>query len=651
MSTTQTHQGRNNEIPPENDGPTAETSNISNKRKKNKNKQKKQNAGNGNSDSGKKFEGGKTSGALKGKTLSDATRLIDEFKDIHKALILQATVDDNQPEWGDAFKELKRPNLQEVFKRKDMDPVRDGWGEIIESPMRDEHNNIVKDKSGNEIINRVVKENDPQLKLNLETEYRYYNKFVDEKKNSHIAYEKIAIVMTVGQIAPTVESTMQLSDAYKAAIKKNDVIDLLCAIRDVCYNAGSIGSEPLLESLRVLRVMLSFKQKPNGDIGPFAEKLQSRAKNVVKRLGDCPFGKNLMEAVINKKFPHYNIHDYDCVGLHITPLFPNANGNLEQVLITKMSQEEKEECDDSYVEIALSRLLVLNNKKEHVRTYLHNLYLNSKADYPNTVASTLLQITSIKRENNNQKDEAHVNVHAVDHVGNNDTNNTLINETHSEVPSEEPNEENDESELTMEEIIAAAAASTTDGVEDIDPEELDFMEEEPERAELVCGMVADEEESMDYDSYISEEESYDYSSDEDSIPDLISREFEDSSSDEDSLPDLIDREFEDSSSDEEDSTTSVYPEHYQHVPQPILNNNRDVVIRGETLQRYRETLSVSADAEFGTGANSNVANPNEPQQGPIRSHQYFRNYFGLSDPPRSFLYQEVNREFFRLGER
>lgn len=241
MSTTETQQGGNNGNPPENDGPTAGTS--SKKKKNNKSKQKKQKYGNGNSSNGKKFEGSKTSGALKGVTLSDVMKLLDEYKDFIEALILQATVDDQQPEWGEAFKEMKRPKLQELFKRKKMDPVNDRWGEIVDSPMRDDQYNIMKDRHGKDIINRVKKVIDPQLRDDLEAKYKSYNKYIDKKKNSHIAYKKIAVVMIVGHIGPSVKSLLQLSDSFKAASKKNDTIDLLCAIRDTCYNVSTPQSE------------------------------------------------------------------------------------------------------------------------------------------------------------------------------------------------------------------------------------------------------------------------------------------------------------------------------------------------------------------------------------------------------------------------
>ena len=175
----------------------------------------------------------------------------------------------------------------------------------------------------------------------------------------------------------------------------------------------------------------------------------------------------------------------------------------------------------------------------------------------------------------------------------------------------------------MEEIIAAAAESTTDGVEDIDPEELDFMEEEPEQAELVCGMVADQNEALEYNSYVSEGESYNYSSDKDSIPDLISRYSEHSSSDKDSIPDLIDREFDDSSSDEEESIMSEYSKQRQYIPNPVRNNinNRDTVIWTGTFNMNWRTLTVATDAAFGT--NNTVGNPNEAHQEPVRSYRYF----------------------------
>jgi len=235
----------------------------------------------------------------------------------------------------------------------------------------------------------------------------------------------------------------------------------------------------------------------------------------------------------------------------------------------------------------------------------------------------------------------------VEHIGNNDTNETPINKSQSEVQLEEQNDTNSESEPTMEDIIAAATASSNDGVEDIDPEELDFMEEEPERAELVFGVVAEQNESPEYDYYILQGESYDYSSDEDSIPDLISRHSEHSSSDEDSIPDLIDRELDYSSSDEEESIVSAYSEQHQYVPNPVRNNinHRDAVIRTGTSNMNRRTLTVATDAAFGT--NNTVGNPNEAHQEPVRSYRYFRNYLGISDSPRSFLYQEIPRGFFR----
>ena len=154
MSTPETQQDGNNGNPPENDGPSAGTSNK--KKRNSKNKQKKQNSGNGNSNNGKKFKGSKTSGALKGKTLSDNTKLIDEWKELHEALILQATVDDKQPVWGDAFKEMKRPDLGKSFKRKTTDQVEDGWGEIVESPMLDENGKPRMNTKGDPIVNKVV---------------------------------------------------------------------------------------------------------------------------------------------------------------------------------------------------------------------------------------------------------------------------------------------------------------------------------------------------------------------------------------------------------------------------------------------------------------------------------------------------------------
>ena len=176
------------------------------------------------------------------------------------------------------------------------------------------------------------------------------------------------------------------------------------------------------------------------------------------------------------------------------------------------------------------------------------------------------------------------------------------------------------------------------------------MEEEPERAELVCSMVAEENESLECDSYVSQGESYDYSSDEDSIPDLVSRYSEHSSSDEDSIPDLIDREFDDSSSDKEESIMSEYPEQHQYIPNQVRNNinHRDAVIRTGTFNMNRRTITVATDTAFGT--NNTVGNPNEAYHEPVRSYRYFRNYFGLSDAPRSFLYQEIPRGFFQYGE-
>ena len=148
-------------------------------------------------------------------------------------------------------------------------------GLIVESPMLDEHGKPRLNTKGEPIVNRVLQTNKPQLRANFELKCKSHNKFVDEKKNSHIEYKKITIVMTEGQIAPSVKSILQLSDVYKAAIKKNNIIDILCAIQDTCYNASSIGGKPTFETFKTLRVLLNFKQKPNGEIGPFAEKLTS----------------------------------------------------------------------------------------------------------------------------------------------------------------------------------------------------------------------------------------------------------------------------------------------------------------------------------------------------------------------------------------
>ena len=400
MSTPETQQDGNNGNPPENDSPSAGTSNK--KKKNNKSKQKKQNSGNGNSNNGNKFKGSKTDGPLKGKTLSDNTKLLVQWKDFKDAIVLQATVEDKQPVWGDAFKDLKRPDLQKSFKRMTSDAVGDGWGKVVESPVRDEHGNKKRNLKGEPIVSRVVQINNPLLHDEFERQCKSRNKFVDQKRNSHIEYKKIALALAItdGQITPTVESKLQLSDAYKAAIKKNDIIEVLCAIRDTCYNASSMGSEPTFETFKHLRVLLNFKQKPNGELGPFAEKLTSRYNNTVKRQGDCPFGTTLMEEIIKKKYPQYSIFDYVGVGCEIT--IGQKNGNTAKIPVTKMTQEEKEECDEDYNENAISRLLVLNNNREYVQTFLHNLYINNKTEYPNTSASTLLQITSIKQENNNQ---------------------------------------------------------------------------------------------------------------------------------------------------------------------------------------------------------------------------------------------------------
>lgn len=217
-----------------------------------------------------------------------------------------------------------------------------------------------------------------------------------------------------------------------------------------------------------------------------------------------------MKAVIKKQYPNYTIHDYDGVGHEIK--LPNST----MMPVTTMTEDEKEECDEAYHKIVLSRLLVMNNNKDYVRTFLNNLYINNKAEYPNTAASTLLQITSIKPENNNQKTEAVVNVHAVNEHKNNDVKEALSEENHSEVQheelSEEPIDGNKESVPTMEDIIAAAAASKNEGINNINPEELDFMEEEPKSVEVVCAMVEHDVELFNYDLDISEEESTAYSS-------------------------------------------------------------------------------------------------------------------------------------------
>ena len=124
-----------------------------------------------------------------------------------------------------------------------------------------------------------------------------------------------------------------------------------------------------------------------------------------------------MKIIIATKYLHHTIHDYNGVSYEVK--LPNANQSTAtqniMVLVTKMMPDEKEECDEAYNKIFEARLLVLNNNQDYVQNYLNNAYINSKAEYPNTTASTLLQIRSIKPENNNKKVEAHVNVHAVEH--------------------------------------------------------------------------------------------------------------------------------------------------------------------------------------------------------------------------------------------
>lgn len=581
MSSTEIQQGGNNDNPPENDGPNAGTS--SKKKKNNKWKQKKKNGGNASTNNGIKFKGNKTSGVLKGHVLSDLTRLLDQWKEFDEALIQQITVDDEQPEWGDAVRKKKKPKLAKLFKRKEMDPVNDGWGEIKDVLLRDKEGPMLTDENGAKITNLIIRTLDPVKERTLEARYKSYKKHMDKRENSHVGYKRIAVVMVVGQLGPAVKSKCQLNEAFKEAFKKKDLIDLLCAVQDTCYDASSIGSE--------LFMVLNFKQKPKSELGPFAEKSGSQHKTVIKKLGDCHAGKTLMK--IATKYPHYIIYDYNGVDYKVK--LPNANQSTAtqniMVPVTNMTLEEKEECDKAYNKIFEARLLVLNNNKDYVQNYLNNAYINSKAEYPNTAASTLLQIMSIKPENNNEKVEAQVNIHAVDHNGSNDINEALNMESLSEVHQEEQNDENEESEPTIEDIIVAATASENEGVKDIDREELDFMEKEPERVEFVCGMVADDDKSLDYDPDISEEESTNYSSNDDSILGLI------------------EREFADSSSDKEESTASEYYKQCQPIPHPVRPNTRDVVIQGRTLNRNCGTLTVSTDAEFCT--NSIVANQNE----------------------------------------
>lgn len=58
--------------------------------------------------------------------------------------------------------------------------------------------------------------------------------------------------------------------------------------------------------------------------------------------------------------------------------------------------------------------------------------------------------------------------------------------------------DNKESNLSMEDIIAAAAASPSEGVKHFDVEELNLMDEESEDIGVICAMVNQQEEFSKY---------------------------------------------------------------------------------------------------------------------------------------------------------
>lgn len=270
MSNTNDQQSGDTANPPTSDGPNAGTSNK--KKKNNKNKQKKQNTGNRNNNNGIKFEGNLTSGALTGVVLDDATKLVDNLKTFIDALYQHVSVDGGQLEWTDTIKLLKKPKVGELFKQKTMDPIRDNWGDIVELPIRDKNGNILKEENGNKLVNKIIRALDPVKRDSLKVEYKSDNKYINKKKNQHIEYKKQLVVMIKSQLGPSIKSLFQLKDEFKAASIYKDTINLLCATREACYDS-IVGSKPLMESLKVLRTLLNFKQK--GELALYAKKLSS----------------------------------------------------------------------------------------------------------------------------------------------------------------------------------------------------------------------------------------------------------------------------------------------------------------------------------------------------------------------------------------
>ena len=75
-----------------------------------------------------------------------------------------------------------------------------------------------------------------------------------------------------------------------------------------------------------------------------------------------------MEEVIAKKYPNFTIQDYDGVGHEIISPIAYSTSHHIKVPVTKMTEEEKEECDEAYHKIVELRLLVMNKNKNYAHT-------------------------------------------------------------------------------------------------------------------------------------------------------------------------------------------------------------------------------------------------------------------------------------------
>ena len=103
-----------------------------------------------------------------------------------------------------------------------------------------------------------------------------------------------------------------------------------------------------------------------------------------------------MKKVIANKFPNFTICNYDNVNNMWTVRGVGKNGKDLTIPVTMMTTAQKGECNEAYQKIVVSWMDILNCSKNYAQYHLANAYLTNKSKYPDTEASALLQITSIK---------------------------------------------------------------------------------------------------------------------------------------------------------------------------------------------------------------------------------------------------------------